>query len=391
MNVKVILPLLFLSTVHLLGLGQTTLPILRTNTEQISIIDGDVHRKGYWYVDPNLEIDIYVANKLNKPKQVSFYSSIDTLTFQLDAHESYDFIVLHNGKDSCFTRLQSGIQFERTDKIVLTSDTLPFLLTKDNNILIQTVMNQTDTLNMMFHTALSSVSITEEAAKKMRSISLDQSSVGNSWGGSGTSRYSTNNSFQVGDFTFENQTIWENKNSGPQSDGKFGPYIFGEKVLELDFENNRLIIHSTLPKIDDSYRKTSLIFDQDHMYLNLELLLDGDTLKHKALIHSGYASNLLLDGDFSAKHNLSKRLALESSIELKDSYDNSVFTQSAKIKQVRILNANFDSLLVNFFEGTIGNETKSVVGSNVLKRFNLIFDLQTATLFYKPNYLMEQG
>lgn len=387
MHKKIILSLLFVSAIQLLGFGQTEQPILRTNTEQISIIDGDVHRKDYWYVDPKIELDVYETNKLNKSKEVTFYSSIDTLTFQLDTHESYDFIVLHNEKDSCFTRLQSGIQFKRNEDAVVTSDTLPFVLTTDNNILIQTVVNEIDTLDLMFHTAVSSISITEEAAKRIQSISLDQSSDVNSWGGSGTSRYSKNNRFQVGGFTFDKQTIWENVLSGPLSDGKFGPSIFGDKVIELDFDNNHLIVHASLPKIDDSFSKTSLMFDHNEMYLNVELLVDGDTLKHKALIHSGYASNLLLDGGFSAEHDLSKKLTLESSVELKDSFDNSVYTQSAKVDQVRILDTNFDSLLVNFFEGTIGNETKSVVGANVLKKFNLMFDMQTATLYYKRNSL----
>ena len=389
MILKTALIFLSLSFAILNAKSQNELRVLKSNSNQVSIQDGDILRKDYWYLDPSIELDVYEADKINKTKIVSFFSEIDTLSFTLNPHEAYDFIIVSPENDSCLTRLRSGLSFKGDIKPELISDTIPFVLTNDNNIIVEAIINDIDTLNLMFHTALNSISITEEAAKKMKSISLNDSVKGNSWGGTGNSRYSTNNTFEIGSFAFENRTIWENKNSGPKSDGKFGPHLFHDKVVELNFDKGLLIIHSTLPKIPNSFSKTDILFNQHEMYLRMLLLIKNDTLKHKALIHTGYAGNLLLDDVFTTENKLGKKLELTESIELKDSYGNSVYTQSAKVEQLSILQQRFDSLQISFFEGSIGRQHKSAIGSNIIKRFNLFFDLQKAKLYYKPNQLMD--
>ena len=39
------------------------------------------------------------------------------------------------------------------NQMLIAQDTIPFVLTDANNISIQSILNETDTLNLMFHTA----------------------------------------------------------------------------------------------------------------------------------------------------------------------------------------------------------------------------------------------
>jgi len=78
-------------TFFTLSFGQQALPILKTNSEVLSIKDGEEWRVDYWNLDPKIDIDVYVADKLNKAKLVTFYSDIDSISFLLKPMESCNF------------------------------------------------------------------------------------------------------------------------------------------------------------------------------------------------------------------------------------------------------------------------------------------------------------
>ena len=65
---------------------------------------------------------------------------------------------------------------------------IPFTLTSQNNIVVSAVLNDTDALNLMLHTATSDVRLTEAAVQKLQSIKIAGSAKVGSWGGSADSR-----------------------------------------------------------------------------------------------------------------------------------------------------------------------------------------------------------
>lgn len=78
--------------------------------------------------------------------------------------------------------------------------TIPFELTGYNNLSVQAVLNQKDTVHLMFHTAASSMTVTAEAAQKLKSVHFDAVTDDiQSWGGqSNSSRLSKDNLVQIG-------------------------------------------------------------------------------------------------------------------------------------------------------------------------------------------------
>lgn len=127
---------------------------------------------------------------------------------------------------------------------------IPFQLTAHNNVAISAILNETDTLHLMFHTAASDVTLTEDATNKLKSIRFDGTTDGiKSWGGAeNTTRHSANNSLRIGGRLLSNIEIWENKFSGPDTDGKFGLDLFKDQCIQLDFEQKIMLVSPTLPK-----------------------------------------------------------------------------------------------------------------------------------------------
>lgn len=375
----------------MLTFAQQPLPILHTQSNVISIQDGDELRQDYWHIDPTLKPDIYVADKSNQSKRVYFYSDIDTIFFEVSPRSTHDFIVLLNQKDTCFTQIKSGISFDPDSVVKSPPDTIPFFLNEANNMIIQVVLNQQDTLDLMFHTAQGNINITEEASQKINSISFDQSHPSQSWGGQGTTKYSTQNTIQIGSRTWDKQTIWQDKLSGPTSDGKFGPHLFSDQIVEINYDLKCLVIHSHLPTTTSEYEQDALIFKRDLMFLESTSTIGQHSFGNTLLIHSGYGGAILYDDQFANQHQIGKKLEITSESELKDSYGNILKTKKAILPSFSIGKTQFKDVPVAFFEGSIGRQKISVMGATMLKKFNWMINLQEATIYYQPNQFTQMA
>lgn len=266
---------------------------------------------------------------------------------------------------------------------------IPFQLTKSNNISIQAILNEKDTVDLMFHTAASSLTLTEDAVLKTQSLFFNSNTEGiQSWGGGENSaRLSEKNVLQIGGMKWEGVSIWENKYSGPQTDGKFGVDLFENKVIQLDFEKKTMTITATLPSNIQKYEKLQLLFENDMMFVEASSKIGQSSLKNKFLIHSGYAGGVLLDDQFVSEHQIGEKLKIIGEKELKDSYGNIIKTKKAILPMLKIGNATLSNVPVGFFDGAIGMQTMSILGGDVLKRFNIIIDSKRAYIYLKLNKL----
>jgi len=83
--------------------AQKKIPLIRASSKTVDIRDEAVLKKGAWTIMPDAKPDVYITNN----KKVTFYTDIDSITFRIDPKVGqYDFMVLLNGKDSAWTRIQ---------------------------------------------------------------------------------------------------------------------------------------------------------------------------------------------------------------------------------------------------------------------------------------------
>jgi len=272
---------------------------------------------------------------------------------------------------------------------VIGQDTIPFQLTSHNNIAIQGVLNGTDTVSLMFHTAAGSVTLIEEATERLSSVKWNAAGEVNSWGGSGDARISEQNTLQLADFSWRDVSIWENTNSGPGTDGKFGPNLFADMVIELDFDHNLLIIYQKLPAKTNSYEKLALKQQDDMLFIKASSSIGGVDYYNDFLIHSGYAGAILYDDQFADSTSIGKQITITGKQELKDSYGNVVKVMKGSLPGFSIGNETLTDVPVGFFEGTIGRQQVSVLGGDLIKRFNLIIDADRSYIYLKSNKLSQ--
>jgi len=265
---------------------------------------------------------------------------------------------------------------------------IPFQLTAYNNMSVQAILNKKDTVHLMFHTAASAVTLIEAATQKLNSLHFEGTDTVKSWGGANNfSRFSRNNTLQIGQLEWTGVPIGENKNTGQNTDGKFGTDLLQNKVIEIDFEKGFIKVLTALPSNTRKYEKLKLTVENDMMFLEAECLIGKQSFKNKFLIHSGYAGAILFDDKFASETNIGENLPIISTKELKDSYGNVLKTQKAILPTLKIGTTTLSDVPAGFFQGALGRQKMSIIGGDILKRFNIIIDAQHEYVYLKPNKL----
>jgi len=254
------------------------------------------------------------------------------------------------------------------------SDTIPFRLTDANNIALPALLNAQDSVLLMLHTAAQGITLIEE--HNAQSVTFTGQDSVTSWGGQQDARYSLSNSLQIGQSHWDSLIIWENKHSGPGTVGKFGLDFFEGKVVEIHFDRKELIIHDSLPKLDSSYQGFELRTEHGSFFITGESKIGEKAFPNQFLIHTGYGGSILLDDAFAAKHQLDQVLPITDEQILKDAYGNEIKVLKAELPIFQVGEYEVAQTTVGFFPGAIGRQRMSVLGGEMLKKFNCVFDLQ---------------
>lgn len=265
---------------------------------------------------------------------------------------------------------------------------IPFELNSANNISIKAVLNGKDSITLMFHTAANELTLTEEAVHKIKSVKFDGADTVKSWGGANnTSRFSKSNTLQIGKQKWTNIPIWENKNSGPQTDGKFGLELFANQIIEIDFDKLLITLHTQLPTKAKNYEKLKLTLENEMLFVTATAEIGGKALQNKYLIHSGYAGTILFDDKFTADNKVEEQLQITAEKTLKDSFGNVLKTKKAIVPQFELGNQKLKDVPVGFFTGALGRQKMSIIGCDLWKRFNIIISADRKSIYLKANSL----
>lgn len=182
----------------IMGFAQKKIPVIKSNTLKVSIIE-DGLAKTVWNLDSTIKPDTYNTGKITKRKSIKLITDIDSIEIKLKPEQKFDFIVLYKHKDSCYTRFQAP----KRKSIVNTKkdiDTVSFVLTDKNNIVLKTIFNKKDTLNLVFDTGASGFHLTKEVIKKEYNPNDSKEKI--------TMRDLAKNQFQIGNMIWNDQQIY---------------------------------------------------------------------------------------------------------------------------------------------------------------------------------------
>jgi len=388
------------------------LPVIKAGSKKVSIRDGEFFDRDAWNLSPTARPDVYTADRTRKAKWVTFYTDMDSIRVRVKPGGRYDFVILWNGKDSCYTRIVSAIPPTSRRGVggddagngagrngadaKGKTDTIPFALTEYNAIAAKAVINGVDTVSMHFDVGSFGFHLTKEVLGRKPSLGKVRT-------------------LQMGTRVWDRPDIGVTGFTAHDMDGRFGWDLFEGQQVEIDYDHNLLIIHPRLPGGLKGYVREKLLFQRNYVCikgdfgagegslkgkgkLKGEGMLTGEgSLKGKGklkgegcfMLDTGSDQAAIVDSGWAAAHHFADGLKLIKTTVLKDprgvKYETkTLLAPRLDLRGIRL--SNVPTLVLSGRNPT-GLEV-NFLGNDLLKRFNIILDFQHDHIYLKPNHLM---
>jgi hypothetical protein len=280
------------------------------------------------------------------------------------------------------------LSMEETRAQPVRADTIPFTLTAFNNVIVPVVFNEVDTLQLMFHSSFTGVSVTQEGLKRCTTMRTDGEGTAQSWGGSGNSPVSLNNKLRIGKGVWDSLTVTIDEQSGQGSDGKFGYDLFADGILEINYDRNELVVHGSLPERRDGYSPFLLRMGDGSLYVQADVTLMDSAYTDWFMFHTGYGGSCILGTGFMSGINGPVKLDTLGVKELSDALGNTLKNVSTRIRSISLGGGTFRDLRIQVMDPR-SNFEASVLGNDLLRRFNALFDFPKRLVYLKPSGLFE--
>lgn len=250
---------------------------------------------------------------------------------------------------------------------------IPFRITKQNNIIVKTLVNQKDSLHLMFQIAMKDCAISPARQRKADHIIFNKEEI------------SDGNTVQIGKLTLKNVRFFDNELSGNESDGKIGTGLFEGKMFKIDYDNNQFVIYDQKPDLKD-FQPVQTIFDHDAFHISGDNVIDENRQQEEYFaLQSGYSGGILYSNRFAEEKELDTKLKVTGEKTLKNSKGQSLITKQAVLPFFKLGNIVFKDLSVGFFAGDLKTQNVSYFGADMLRRFIWIFDADRKMAYIKPS------
>ncbi|QWT87455.1 hypothetical protein EGI15_03440 [Chryseobacterium cucumeris] len=251
--------------------------------------------------------------------------------------------------------------------------TIPFRITKHNNIIVKTLVNKKDSLNLMFQIAMKDYAISPDGKQKAAHIIFNKEEL------------SDDNTVQIGKIIQKNVHFFDNQLTGHEADGKIGTGIFEGKAFKIDYDNNQFVMYDKMPDLQ-GYQPINIIPDHEGFYLAADNILEGDQQQETYFVlQSGFSGAILYSNEFAEEKHLEKKLKITGEKTLKNSQGKTLTTKQAVLPYFKLGNSVFKDVFVGFFSGELKTQNVSYLGADMLRRFIWIFDAERKMAYIKPS------
>ncbi|WP_025125127.1 aspartyl protease family protein [Myroides odoratimimus] len=280
---------------------------------------------------------------------------------------------------------------------------LPFELSKDHStIFLRLPMeNQKDSLLFFFDTGAGALLLDTQKAKE---LGLKADYKKDITGAGGKKTYESIRNYKVyldkNNYVDSTSVVLEDMSrlyamTEKKFDGIIGATILKNYITKLDFNTQMMSLYNFGTKVDYSgYEKIpfkfyngALIQFPITMTLNNNEQFSGDIL-----FDSGASTTLIINTPYKEKHDLLSKTDKKISYS-SDNLSNSTSYEKGLIKSLRLGSYEIQSseLSVSFSSDTEGVSAvkglMGILGSEIIHRFDLIFDYKDQSVYIKPNDL----
>jgi hypothetical protein len=383
MKIKSILIIALLLLIKQPLMAQQALPILRSNSSTLSIRDGKIYSQHSWKLDSKAKPDIYYTGLPQKETKVTFISDVDSISFDVKYGKTYDFIVLLNHKDTCYTRISAN--YEGINRpIKLTSptnqpDTIPFTL-QNSRIYFKGQVNGKKDLTFQFDLGAGGSFINYKSVTKA-GMNFDGKTLVTNTHGTNEEPTSSQNNIGIAGLKWENVKVIQVKNMDKDEDMIIGNSLFADQIIELNYDQKIMIMHHQLPDVSKGYSKHEVRFEQHRPSIEATIHLNGKAYTDWFLFDTGRAGTMIIGKSFVDKFDLWNDF--KSILSWGDK-------KIVVIPKTTIGQLSFTDIVTNAQDPKSNSSRPTLLGNELLNHFNVILDNPNGIIYLKPNSLQQK-
>jgi len=388
---SIIAPVILILVFAHAALAQKNLPVLQTSTKSLDVREGHNRYKGYWSVSPEVKKDVYFAHRFKNATTITFYSDIDSISFKVTPSHTDNFIILLNHKDTCYTEISTvrTSYYKNCSKCIVSKDTIPFTLGKDNRVYIMGRVNGYPLLKFFFDDGADNTILFPSALKKGAHLQFDGSIANRASGGTETRKTSEYNEVEISKMKWHNeQVMYIGKQIG-EGDGSIGYDVFEDKIIEMDYDKQLMIIHDAPFKMGKGYTKFAMQLNGGEVpSITATLINKEKNYTADFLFDMGATGCLFLNQGFLKKNNLYGTMEIVGEAQSSGGGSGVTKTTKAILPGFTFGSYTFEQVPINLEDPAEHDPGTGVLGMDILKRFHTIIDYQNNLIYLKPNRLV---
>jgi hypothetical protein len=371
--------------------AQEKLQLIRAKSTKVIIKDGREGKTKYWnhIVKSQLPI-IYHLAKNGTKRKVTFYTDIDSIVITVEAESNYPFKVLLNESDTCTVILTTKThQYTRRNNNKSATDTLPFILNKNKQIIIKGSINNSPEIDFCFDLGARVVYGIGKLFDKQNNLTLDGIMEDESVTGLSTEKTSSNNTLQLGNLNISNMPLCYIDEAGFLGNGGalIGYNVFQNKILEIDFDAKLLLIHNELPKKITTYASVELKQTTGGLYIPITIYNGKKIIKGWYFFDTGAGNALTFDSRFAKRENLMNTLKVIGKAGIASTENRVINAEIVEVPEVTIAGYTLENVptLLPTESNAESKFEDGVIGIGLQSRFNFIIDYPNGKIYLKPS------
>lgn len=261
----------------------------------------------------------------------------------------------------------------RAHSEMVLPDTIPFVL-RGSRIYFSGRLNGQHDVSIEFDLGAGTSAVNATSSDRLL-LSFDGTQMLSNTQGVNEARMSKVNTLTIGPLTWSGLSLTEVGNMKPDEDLIVGNGLFRNKVIEIDYDHLRLIVHDRLPSTAKTFRKQRVVFEQDRPKFEATFKNGGHTYAFWFLFDTGRDGSMLIGEDLTGRDGNWKKLQALQMLNGK------------KIVRLDAVVGGevFKDVVTNAADPGKPGGRPSLFGNQILSHFNVILDNRKGYLYLKPN------
>jgi hypothetical protein len=378
----------FLSWCALGETGTNLLPGIQATSLSVVVEDGAHRERGV--LVPGAKPDRYQYRRSKEPRNITFTTDIESISFRVKETEVHDFFVLLNKTQQCLLRIEPrrSLQARINPKEPDTSNTtrilvdIPLSTRLNNKPYISARINEGPELGFLLDIGTTGSGIAARSASKS-GVRFGSSANMGAVEGTQSIGISTGNSIHVGSLTWTNVPLFEHNggNTLLGDHGIIGNNILESHVIELNYTEGVFRIHRSMPNLPVGYSKLPMRMIHDVPHLPVEFIESDKSFTHWMMFDTGYENAVLLNHRTASQHTL---------YQAGSKLGNRVGRQNGRTAIVAYPQLKFGSHIitnvpVDLQQPGVDPYPVELLGNDLLKRFDCFIDYNDEAIYLRPN------